>query len=1646
MDCNAGKSLNSSKNRCFAHCADVLEDIKPFTTARWTTFLKSVDIWKDLVGNQADIATAFLREHRSTCVLSLPIPEFGGCHNTCYRYFTDSSKQKRGKISKEKQLLAAKSSRTSELEPSTSSIDTGDEATNPQQAPRVLRSSSALAGVTKEPSVPSHILPKICIFCCRYEKSYTDAQRRKRKEQLMLCEQPDGGKVAAAAKDKKDDRILLQIRDRDCVAIELRYHRSCYRSYTGYQTRKYVEPKEQLYATAFDAFCKYYIEHKILREKQIYRMTSLRRYFGKAVKDVEMKDASNYRTYSLKQRLKRRFPQLCFLQPKKRCSSEMVYVETLSAEDLVPEAVGSEADDTDTTTDTDNTDAEEEQEPPRKRPKGIPNSGQSKPQMSSLRDCYSTALDLKEEIMQAMKKTNLPWPPTSDDLTLDAARKIVPTKLYNFIAWIVGVSDEPTDEQKVKIQDAEDRRILAIGQDIIYLATKGRKMMPKHASLSMAIRHLSGSAQLIGLLNGFGHSVSHTNVLEHDTALGQQEIDRGNVLPSSLNKSIYTTLVWDNNDFGECTLSGKGTTHNTNGIAVQHVKLDSTSSGSQLRQHIRKSRKRSLPAPASEMVRFGGLKKSSPQAFDDSVQLEVEHYNVVLHPYREKEDAFYVSKFSEARLLPSWTGFNQLLSSNIPPKATIAYLPVVDASPTDLNTVNTVLHRSLEIADQLELPSIVVVVDQAIYCKAQTIRWQTPIFQERIVIRLGAFHTTMTALACIGKRFQDAGFQDVLIEAGVVATGSVTGVMNGHNYNRSVRCHKLMAEALHRLRWQSFLSTLEEQKRQQFKKVVSSLQASYPREFDTQLEGSAYKAMMARYGDFIKEGKNNATFAFWCSYLEMIGNILLFIRATREGDWKLHLATVRVLLPWMFAYDRTNYSRYLPVYWLEMNKLPITNPFIHDELVKGHFAVQRQDTHGFAGVACDMTIEQTANRDSKTRGGVKGFSNNQGATNRWIRGHHERALITRQCEEMAGKGEKVSRRADLTKSRMTRDQNDINNIMSTIMSMTNPFDSDPEADTAELVHLSSGVIASADVCSDLMNAYTKGDEAFINFSKTRLQGDIYLNKTLSKMKLKTFADVGKATVNMNGKEVALKSDRELLARLIIIGRVRKVDQRNMLTFSLSLYPPALAKLNGCLVKTNKASLLHHLEKSPEASPTVELPKECVWIVDGMAKLQQLNSKTMPDTIGQLAKKILRDLVYLARSTGSNIIHFVTDTYPAMSIKGAERKRRAASGSQRIKITKPDQPVPKQWKKYLANGFNKEQLVNFLFDSWSTYGEEDLKGISVYIAHAEQCHLITASNGTTNIQEVPELHCTHEEADTRMLLHAKYASDMGSKDIVIKSPDTDVFIIGIAMSPKLESSKLYFNTGKEEKNRTISLQAIQLDLGEETTKVMIGLHCFTGCDSTSSFYGKGKTRPLKLILDNERYRQAFQALGEAFTLTDDVISTLEDFVCKLYNMQEHSSVNDARYALFSMATRQEDIMPPNRDALLKHSQRANYQAAIWKRGFESHPDIPSPVGHGWKLVEGNLAIDWMDLQPAQQSIMELTRCTCNKSKCQGTDEGCCAALGLRCTELCGCKNCANMPIPDEEPATEPEGDEEDDDEHDDEQDNDDAEFHDDEENF
>ena len=97
---------------------------------------------------------------------------------------------------------------------------------------------------------------------------------------------------------------------------------------------------------------------------------------------------------------------------------------------------------------------------------------------------------------------------------------------------------------------------------------------------------------------------------------------------------------------------------------------------------------------------------------------------------------------------------------------------------------------------------------------------------------------------------------------------------------------------------------------------------------------------MDQYKTFCKED-HGALFNFWDSYKEMILLVLRFIRATWIGCWDLHLLSVRQMLPWRFAYDRTNYARYLTLYWCEMSVLPETHPQAYRALEQGEFAVQR---------------------------------------------------------------------------------------------------------------------------------------------------------------------------------------------------------------------------------------------------------------------------------------------------------------------------------------------------------------------------------------------------------------------------------------------------------------------------------------------------------------------------------------------------------------------------------------------------------------------------------------------------------------------------------------------------------------------------------
>ena len=101
------------------------------------------------------------------------------------------------------------------------------------------------------------------------------------------------------------------------------------------------------------------------------------------------------------------------------------------------------------------------------------------------------------------------------------------------------------------------------------------------------------------------------------------------------------------------------------------------------------------------------------------------------------------------------------------------------------------------------------------------------------------------------------------------------------------------------------------------------------------------------------------------------------------------------------------------------------------------------------------------------------------------------------------------------------------------------------------------------------------------------------------------------------------------------------------------------------------------------------------------------------------------------TTGGRV-DFVTDQYPTLSIKYAERQRREKKGSLQVEIyiVSSKQKCPRQWSKFLSLGSNKTNLVEFFVREWSTPDYNSMLGTSVlYVTSGKKCwNLISSLDG------------------------------------------------------------------------------------------------------------------------------------------------------------------------------------------------------------------------------------------------------------------------------------------------------------------------------
>ncbi|KAJ8405993.1 hypothetical protein AAFF_G00308810 [Aldrovandia affinis] len=426
----------------------------------------------------------------------------------------------------------------------------------------------------------------------------------------------------------------------------------------------------------------------------------------------------------------------------------------------------------------------------------------------------------------------------------------------------------------------------------------------------------------------------------------------------------------------------------------------------------------------------------------------------------------------------------------------------------------------------------------------------------------------------------------------------------------------------------------------------------------------------------------------------------------------------------------------------------------------------------------------------------------------------------------------------------------------------------------------------------------------------------------------------------SSKQKVLKEDCQLFSKLFISCQSRECDLKEFFRHENQSHPAALS--DGGKLHTCQKSHLTTILESQVTTPEAE-PDADTIIIDGAALKAETRSK---------------------RGRGV---------------------RRRVTGKGKI---------PSNWRNFLRENDNKAELFNFLADKIAHVATPNV----VIVTKEEDA----VSNRTINLAGVAP--CSREEADTRIFVHARHATEAGSKVIMVKASDTDVVVIAVSVLQALQElglQQLWVAFGQGQHLRWVPVHDLCCTLAEKS-KGMLFFHAFTGCDVISAFRGKGKKSAWQTWDVCDEASGVFSKLSQYPPVVDDEdLKTLREFVVMMYDRSSTAEgVDDARLDMFARKQRPYEAIPPTRSALKQHVKRAAYQAGcIWSLSTVRQPETQTPANWGWTKKGDLWQIVWTELSPIAESCQQLTKCGC-KSECCSRCK--CYCFGLTCTALCSCR--------------------------------------------
>ncbi|ESO94791.1 hypothetical protein LOTGIDRAFT_161042 [Lottia gigantea] len=176
--------------------------------------------------------------------------------------------------------------------------------------------------------------------------------------------------------------------------------------------------------------------------------------------------------------------------------------------------------------------------------------------------------------------------------------------------------------------------------------------------------------------------------------------------------------------------------------------------------------------------------------------------------------------------------------------------------------------------------------------------------------------------------------------------------------------------------------------------------------------------------------------------------------------------------------------------------------------------------------------------------------------------------------------------------------------------------------------------------------------------------------------------------------------------------------------------------------------------------------------------------------------------------------------------------RCSRGSGQKRLIKGVSTVgPEDWKEFLTNDDNKQELIKLLIQIWSDneFSHKIQEKLIIVVWEGEAYKHNSRDGETVNKSPIQSLSSKKKQTQ---IVYCLYAEEHNFDYVQIKSPDRDVFYILLYYASHLKVD-------------------ILLDIGNgsqsnELNESLLALHALTRCDRTSAFKGIGKRENYKVV--------------------------------------------------------------------------------------------------------------------------------------------------------------------------------------------------------